>query len=278
VTPGSQILWTTAANNILKGERYKDVTDDLRNLLLGRYGEFPFYRPSDDIYRRIFGDEWRSIVECDTCYQRIEDIDVEVERKVLEHRLGRAATDDELVLYLQHPNDAVDFFKFEATYGKTWVLSPKIWFRKGGFRLGEKFDVPDAFGKLHAIEIGTQRKSSSGDTTTYLIIDHHLEPFVTEQEDDGGERGEKKRKTLSPKEIDAAWKMGDIRAHLTGTVNEVSVAVGEEVSFGQVLLVLEAMKMLNNVTSEVNGKVEEIYVAPGDKIVVGDPLMFVKKE
>jgi biotin carboxyl carrier protein len=58
----------------------------------------------------------------------------------------------------------------------------------------------------------------------------------------------------------------------------VSVAVGEDVSFGQVLLVLEAMKMLNNVTSEVNGKVSEIYVAPGDKIVVGDPLMFITKE
>ncbi len=277
VTPGSQILWTTAVNNVLKGERYKDVSDDLKNLLLGRYGEFPFYRPADEIYQRVFGDEWKSIVECDTCYQKIEDIDLDVERKVLEHRLGRTASDDELVLYLQHPNDAVDFLKFEATYGKTWILSPKIWFRKGGFKLGEKFDVPDAFGKLHSIEIGPQRKTSSGDTTTYLIIDHHLEPIVTEQEDDG-DKGFKKKKTMSPKEIDAAWKVGDIRAHITGTVNEVSVAVGEDVSFGQVLLVLEAMKMLNNVSSEVNGKVSEIYVAPGDKIVVGDPLMFITKE
>jgi len=277
VTPGSQILWTTAVNNVLKKERYADVTDDLKNLLLGRYGEFPFYRPSDEIYRRVFGDEWKSIVECDTCYQKIEDIDIEVERKVLEHRLGRSATDDELVLYLQHPNDAVDFFKFEANYGKTWVLSPKIWFRKGGFKLGEKFDVPDAFGKLHSIEIGPQRKTSSGDTTTYLIIDHHLEPIVTEEEGDE-EKTAKKKKTLSPKEIDAAWKIGDIRAHITGTVNEISVAVGEDIAFGQVLLVLEAMKMLNNVTAEVNGKVSEIYVAPGDKIVVGDPLMFITKE
>lgn len=277
VTPGSQILWTTAVNNVLKGERYKDVSDDLKNLMLGRYGEFPFYRPADDIYQRVFGDEWKSIVECDTCYQKIEDIDIEVEKKVLEHRLGRPATDDEVVLYLQHPNDAVDFFKFEATYGKTWVLSPKIWFRKGGFKLGEKFEVPDAFGKLHSIEIGPQRKTSSGDTTTYLIIDHHLEPIVTEQEEDG-EQGVKKKKTLSPKEIDAAWKVGDIRAHITGTVSEVCVGLGEEVSFGQALLVLEAMKMLNNVTSEVNGKVSEIYVSPGDKIVVGDPLMFITKE
>ncbi|MDD5169981.1 MAG: acetyl-CoA carboxylase biotin carboxyl carrier protein subunit, partial [Syntrophales bacterium] len=63
-----------------------------------------------------------------------------------------------------------------------------------------------------------------------------------------------------------------------GTVNEVSVKAGEDVSFGQNLLVLEAMKMLNNVTSEVNGKVSEIYVSPGDKVIVGDPLMFITKE
>jgi len=200
-----------------------------------------------------------------------------VERKVLQHRLGRAATDDELTLYLQHPNDAVDFFKFESTYGKTWVLSPRIWFRKGGFSLGEKFDIPDAEGKLHSVEIGPQRKTKSGDTATYLIIDHHPEPIVTEQEEEEG--GKKQKKTvMSPKEIDAAWKAGDIRSHLTGTVNDISVEQGEDVAQGQVLIVLEAMKMLNNITAEISGKVSEIYVSPGDKVTIGDKLLFVAKE
>jgi len=42
VTPGSQMLWTTAVNNVLKNARYKDSSDDLKNLMLGRYGEFHF--------------------------------------------------------------------------------------------------------------------------------------------------------------------------------------------------------------------------------------------
>ncbi|MCX7635377.1 MAG: pyruvate carboxylase, partial [Syntrophales bacterium] len=277
VTPGSQILWTTAVNNVLKGERYKDASDDLKNLMLGRYGEFPFYRPADEIYRAVFGEDWKRIVECDTCYQKIEDVDLDVERKVLEHRIGRPATEAELVLYLQHPNDAVDFFKFEAKFGKTWVLSPKIWFRRGGFNLGEKFDIPDATGRLHSIEIGPQRKTRSGDTATYLIIDHHPEPIITENEEEGEEKA-KKKKVMSPKEIEAAWKAGDIRAHVTGTVNEVCVEMGEEVSPGQVLVVLEAMKMLNNITSEISGKVAEIAVSPGDKVTVGDPLLFIRRE
>ena len=275
VTPGSQILWTTAVNNVQKGVRYKDVSDDLKNLLLGRYGEFPFYRPADEIYAAVFGPEWKEIVECDTCYQKIEDIDIDVERKVLEHRLGRAASEDELVLYLQHPNDAVDFFKFEAKYGKTWVLSPKIWFRKGGFSLGEKFEVPDVSGRLHSVEIGPQRQTRTGDAATYLIIDHHPEPIITEMDQEDGPA--RKKAVPSLKEIETAAKAGEMRSQITGTVNEVYVTEGEEVAVGQILLVLEAMKMLNNVTSEVAGKVTDLLVSAGDKVAVGDPLVNISK-
>ena len=169
----------------------------------------------------------------------------------------------------------MDFFKFEARYGKTWVLSPSIWFRKGGFALGEKFEVPDVSGRLHAIEIGPQRKTKSGDATTYLIIDHHPEPILTEL---AGEGEQVKRKaTLSPKEIEAAAKAGDVRSQIIGTVSEVCVSEGDEVSTGQILLVLEAMKMLNNVISEVNGKVTEVFATAGDKVAVGDPLIAIQK-
>ena len=276
VTPGSQMLWTTAVNNVLKNARYKDSSDDLKNLMLGRYGEFPFYRPADEIYEAVFGPDWKEIVECDTCYQKIEDVDLDVEKKVLEHRLGRTATEDELVLYLQHPNDAIDFFKFEAKYGKTWVLPPSIWFRKGGFTLGEKFEIPDVFGRLHTIEIGPQRKTKSGDAATYLIIDHHPEPILTEMDVVGDHV--KRKITLSKKEIDAAAKTGDVRSQIIGTVSEVCVAEGDEVAVGQILLTMEAMKMLNNVISEVNGKVTEVFASAGDKVEVGDPLLSIQKE
>jgi pyruvate carboxylase len=276
VTPGSQILWTTAVNNVLKNARYKDSNDDLKNLMLGRYGEFPFYRPADEIYEAVFGPDWKEIVECDTCYQKIEDVDLDVEKKVLEHRLGRTATEDELVLYLQHPNDAIDFFKFEAKYGKTWVLPPSIWFRKGGFTLGEKFEVPDVFGRLHSIEIGPQRKTKSGDAATYLIIDHHPEPILTEMDVVGDHV--KRKVTLSKKEIDTAAKTGDVRSPIIGTVSEICVAEGDEVAVGQILLTMEAMKMLNNVISEVNGKVTEVFASAGDKVEVGDPLLSIQKE
>jgi len=59
VTPGSQILWTTAVSNVLDGERYANPSGDLKNLLLGKYGPFPFHRPADWIYKKAFGPDWK---------------------------------------------------------------------------------------------------------------------------------------------------------------------------------------------------------------------------
>ncbi|MBN2283216.1 MAG: pyruvate carboxylase [Deltaproteobacteria bacterium] len=276
VTPGSQILWTTAVNNVLKGKRYRDANDDLKNLMLGRYGELPFYRPGDDIYETVFGSSWKSILENEGGYQRIEDVDLDIERRVLERRLGRKATDDELVLYLQHPNDAVNFFKFEEKYGKTWVLPPSVWFRKGGFTLGDRFDFTDAYGKHHRIEIGPQRRTKGGDAVTYLIIDHHPEPILTELESEGEKK--ERKVSLTQKEISELAQAGDVRSPIKGVVNEVPVEVGSEVSAGEVLVTLEAMKMLNNIISEINGRVTDVAVSPGDEVDVGEPLIMVEKK
>ena len=215
------------------------------------------------------------MIERDYGYQKIEDVDLNIEKRVLEKRLDRKVSEEELVLYLQHPNDAVSFFKFEEKYGKVWVLPPKVWLKKGGFDLGDTFEFPDAYGKLHSIVIGPQRKTSSGDAVTYLVIDHHPEPILTELE----QVGEKvaRKVTLTTKEIEALAKDGDIRSPIKGNVNEVPVSEGEEVSAGQVLIVLEAMKMLSNILSGINGKIMEILKNPGDQVDVGDPLIIVKK-
>jgi len=178
------------------------------------------------------------------------------------------------VLYLQHPNDAVGFFKFEEKFGKTWVLPPKVWFRRGGFGIGDKFEFPDASGKLHTIEIGPSRRTKDGSYMTHLGVDYHPEPVVTPADDEGEKP--KASVVLSAKEIGALARMGDIRATLKGVVNQIPVAVGDEVAVGDTLVVLEAMKMLTNITADVDGKVSEIFASPGASVEIGDPLMMME--
>jgi pyruvate carboxylase len=54
--------------------------------------------------------------------ENIEDMDIDMEREVLTERLGHKPTEQQLVTYLQHPNDAVNFFKFEEEFSSAWGI------------------------------------------------------------------------------------------------------------------------------------------------------------
>ena len=68
---------------------------------------------------------------------------------------------------------------------------------------------------------------------------------------------------------------GNIKAAMPGTILEVKVTVGDTVTKGQPLLVLEAMKMENDVMAPHDGEVKEIYVSQGASVNSGDPLMVI---
>lgn len=64
-----------------------------------------------------------------------------------------------------------------------------------------------------------------------------------------------------------------VDAPLPGTIVSVVVKPGQEVKTGAVLVVLEAMKMQNEIVSPRDGKVREVVVGRGDSVAVGDPLV-----
>ena len=267
VTPGSQILWTTAVSNVQSGERYGNCSGDLKNLLLGKYGPFPFYCPEDWIYEKAFGPDWRKLVEEQGGIEKIDDIDIERERTVLEERLGYEPTEQQLVIYLQHPNDAVDFFKFEEKFGRVYVLPPSIFFKRGGFVLGETLEFADHNGKGHVVEIGPSQKHEDGSTSIYLNVDHYQRGFSMAPET--REEGAVKEVTLSKKEIQDLAKVGDVRAPFGANVCEISVEAGQDVAVGDKLCVLEAMKMQTPVLAAAAGKVETIVVKVGETLKPG---------
>lgn len=69
---------------------------------------------------------------------------------------------------------------------------------------------------------------------------------------------------------------GAIKAPLPGTVTEIKVAVGQEVKAGDTVVVLEAMKMANNIEAEKDGKVTAICVKQGQAVMEEDPLVVVE--
>lgn len=184
VTPGSQILWTTAVSNVVHG-RYEHPSDDLKRLLLGRYGPFPFYEPEEWIYQKVLetnrkdGKKWYQILADEAGVQQLPDADLEDTRRLLENELKRTVSDEQLCLYLQFPHDAINYFRFEDRFGKTWLLPPDVWFKRGGFEDGTRISFSDHDGKTHHIDMVSTRRNDN-EVQTSLLVDHHFRTYTTQ--------------------------------------------------------------------------------------------------
>lgn len=190
VTPGSQITWNTAflavtsaykrggedeVNHLLwvlesvagvpddaltpelKRERlmlYRESNDAFRDLLLGRFGRLPLGFPPDWVYESAFGPEYGSFIGRrteDSPLSSLSPIDIEAERKALAGQIERKPTDEELVLYLNHPGDALKTMIFRNNYGNPNRLPLDVWFE--GLTVGRELEFPDSEGKPHRMSI-----------------------------------------------------------------------------------------------------------------------------
>ena len=271
VTPGSQILWTTAVSNVLGGERYGNPSGDLKNLLLGKYGPFPFYQPAEWIYEKVLGEDWKEQLASEGGVDTIADIDLAEEKAALHEKIGKEPTDRQLVLYLQHPVDAVDFFKFEEEYGMAYVLPPSIFYRQGGFEVGDTLYFTDLVGKEHIVEIGPSPTVDTGETAVYMNVDHHPMVYTFQPERNGSEAAA--RIQLSKEEIMDLAMAGDVRAGFAGNLVEVTVAEGDQVKRGDKVAIMEAMKMQTPLVSEIDGIVTVITAKTGAALQPGDKIL-----
>jgi len=75
--------------------------------------------------------------------------------------------------------------------------------------------------------------------------------------------------------IKAGTKTGTIKSPLPGTIIDIFVKPGDTVTIGQRVLLLEAMKMENNIDSDKAGTVTEIKISKGDAVMEGDVLIVI---
>ncbi len=80
----------------------------------------------------------------------------------------------------------------------------------------------------------------------------------------------------APRQTTPAPAAGAVKCPLPGTVMAVKVAVGDTVAVGQTLMVLEAMKMENNIDADRAGVVKQILVQQGATVMEGDSLIVIE--
>jgi pyruvate carboxylase subunit B len=238
VTPTSQIVGSQAVFNVLiNGQRYRNVTKEVKDYVRGFYGRSP--APiSDEIRRLIIGDE-------EVITVRPADLLEPAYAKMKEEAesAGLIKKEEDILTYIIYPAIAPAFLKGEKT--------------------GE--DIPKK----------QPAAAPASDIPNQMKVEVDGEVFSVRIISVGGSCVEVTAATPQQK-IPRGEVAGGIKSNMQGMVLKVMVSRGAAVKKGDVLIVLEAMKMENPIHSPVDGRVSDIFVDTGDVVSSGDVLLVVQ--
>jgi pyruvate carboxylase subunit B len=236
VTPTSQIVGIQAVLNVLSGGRYKQVTQEVKNYLLGNYGRPPG-EVNEEVRRQVIGDERPVDVRpADLIKPELEKLREEG------HKLGIVHRDEDLITYALYPQVAVKFLRGE---------------------LKEE--------TMPSLSASTAKGSTIPDLPTEFSVDVDGEVFNVKISSVGGKTIEVE-KSKKPKELPA----GAVVSTMQGMILAVKVNVGDKVKENDVLMTIEAMKMQNYVIAPCGGVVKEIFTFQGEVVNAGDILLVVE--
>ncbi|HLB12573.1 MAG TPA: pyruvate/oxaloacetate carboxyltransferase [Dehalococcoidia bacterium] len=239
VTPTSQIVGTQAVFNVITGERYKLVSKEVKDYFKGLYGRPP--APFDESVRRIVIGEEEPLAgrPADHIPHQLAMLRAEAAE------LNIMGSEEDLLTYALYPDVAVRFLRGELVEEE--LAPPKVNEKPAAAEaplVAREFDV-DVDGEVYRVRV----------TPTAEI---ELESV---------QDGRPKRPTGKIK--------GGVVAPMQGVVLRLKVHQGQWVHKGDVLAVLESMKMQNNIVAHEAGTVMEILVAEGETVVANDLLMVI---
>ncbi|MHB1545359.1 MAG: sodium-extruding oxaloacetate decarboxylase subunit alpha, partial [bacterium] len=272
VTPTSQIVGTQAALNVITGEKYKVVTSETKNYLKGYYGKPPA-EINPEIQKRVLGNE--KVIQV----RPADLIEPELSKEYMDVK-EFDINDEDLLSYVLFPNIALEFFKDRKAGGlpdyskptdKESALNPvpeqnimqeqvsTVLEKNGGLAPSEF--IVTVHGESYKIKIAGVGHKSDQKRPFFLNIDGALEEVVIESLTEivpsaGGEIvGESiaRSKRPSPK------RDGDVYAPMPGRITKIIVKEGSSVKAGDTVLIVEAMKMENEIHTPIDGIVKEIY-------------------
>ncbi|ARU57602.1 MAG: sodium-extruding oxaloacetate decarboxylase subunit alpha [Pseudomonadales bacterium] len=254
VTPTSQIVGTQAVLNVLTGERYKSISKETAGILKGEYGAAPAPYNAELQARVLDGKEAITCRPADLLTPEMDKLTDEIKSLSQEKgfKLADAVVDDALT-YALFPQIGLKFLenRGDASAFEPAPTGNEVPASAASSKPGE----PETFtvsvsGQSYVVQV-----SEGGDVT-------HLAPVS------GGASGG----AAAPAALPAGG--GDpINAPLAGNIFKILVSAGQSVQEGDVLIILEAMKMETEIRAPKGGTVGGVQVAVGDSVAVGDVLL-----
>ncbi len=294
VTPTSQIVGAQAVLNVLSGQRYKLVPGEVRTYVQGLYGKPP--APiKEEIIRKILGNGDTKLIKCrpadllepklDTLRKEIQDL---------------AESEEDVLSYALFPQVARKFFE---------------WRRNKGLDTEDATPQPDLVEKPKEVEVGLPavevtkegKKMNLSEIKELIkmldetdICELHLESAgvkVSIKKTGAGNAGlpsgefpfkdntgEVKKEKLPENTAGTSQNLVPIVAPMVGTFYRAPapeaasfVEVGQMVTEGQTVCIIEAMKLMNEIEAEFSGRIVDILVENGQPVEYGQTLFLVEK-
>lgn len=258
VTPTSQIVGTQAVLNVLSKERYANISKETAAVLKGEYGATAA-PVNKELQQRVL--EGGEAITC----RPADLIDDELEK--LTQELNEKAKADGIRLADNVVDDVL-----------TYALFPQI-----GLKFLKNRDNPDAFEPAPGVQ-DTQStdkskpastdagRATQGGTEHYDVAVNGKTYQVSVSAAGELESVQPASKSGSNDSAPAA-EGATVSAPLAGNIFKVNVSEGDQVSAGDVLIVMEAMKMETDIKAEQDGTVSSVHVKEGDAVSVDDELV-----
>ncbi|MFA0142843.1 sodium-extruding oxaloacetate decarboxylase subunit alpha [Vibrio kanaloae] len=254
VTPTSQIVGTQAVINVLTGERYKSITKETAGLLKGEYGQAPAEVDVELQTKVLDGAEPITCRPADLLKSEMDTLTTDLLEKAKSEGISLAEdTVDDVLTYALFPQVGLKFLKNR--------------------RNPEAFE-PAPMLETEATVVAAPVQASGGIESYSVKVDGQVYDVEV------GPQGELTSVAPSAKHTQAAQAAPVVAsdaeavpAPLAGNIFKVIVQAGAEVAEGDVLLILEAMKMETEVRAARGGIVQELNVKEGDAVTVGAPLL-----
>jgi oxaloacetate decarboxylase (Na+ extruding) subunit alpha len=251
VTPTSQIVGSQAVLNVLMGERYKTITSETAGVLRGAYGATP--APVDpDLQSRVLqpGEEPITCRPADNLIPELDRLTEELEAIARERTLKLVdPVIDDVLIYAMFPQVGL---KFIENRDNPAAFEPRPW---------EIEDQPAAPAPAATAPAGGPER--------YRVEVNGRAYDVTVSSQGAVE-------SVTPAAMPAPTALVQaqlIESPLAGNIVKIPVGVGQTLNAGDVILILEAMKMETEVRAPVAGRVVEIRIKEGDAVALGTPLI-----
>jgi len=252
VTPTSQIVGSQSVINVLMGERYKSMTKETEGVLKGEYGATPAPVNAELQARVLKGEPAITCRPADLIAPELDKLRIELAEQAKEQGFTLAAeSDDDVMTYALFNQIGLQFLKNRGN--------------------------PDAFEPVPSADDLQVNTDSGPATYTVNVEGQHFTVQVSE----GGEISHIAPTSAAPvaatPALVASAPAGESKctmaAPLSGNIFKVLVDNGQAVKAGEVIIILEAMKMETEIRAQEDGVVIQLAVKQGDSVTVGSTLL-----